>query len=147
MKDSKWISIFRQSIPATLRIFLGIVFLIYGSVKIVFGQFGEPTPEALALNGEGFVMAWRFFGYSKEYEIIIGIGEVVAAILIMIPRTALFGAICYFPIVINVMMINYFFDIGVQDLSTVLTLMCLALLFFERKRLIQALFVKEEGRV
>lgn len=64
--------------------FLGVVFLIYGSVKIVFGQFGEPTPEALALNGEGFVMAWRFFGYSKEYEIVIGIGEVVAAILIMI---------------------------------------------------------------
>lgn len=117
-----------------ISFFLAVNFLIYGAAKFV-GQFGTPTPEIAAINGEGFVMAWTFFGYSRIYEIFIGLGEVISAILIIIPRTATLGAICYFPIVINVMMVNYCFAIGVQDLSTVLTIMCLILIWLDRKKL------------
>lgn len=72
----------------------------------------------------------------------IGLGEVIAAVLIVIPRTATLGAICYFPIAVNIMIVNYAFDIGVQDLSTVLTVMCLILLWLDRKKLL-LIFVKK----
>lgn len=93
------------------------------------------------MRGEGFTLAWTFFGYSRFYEIFIGLGEVISAVLIAIPRTATLGAICYFPITVNIMIINYAFNIGVQDLSTVLTIMCLILLWLDRKKL-RLIFVK-----
>ncbi|WP_166245460.1 hypothetical protein [Paenibacillus turpanensis] len=136
--------VLRQSIPATFRLYLGVVFLIYGGVKIVFGQFGEPSPGALELKGEGFVAVWSFFGYSRPYELFVGWGEVIAALLIMIPRTSTFGALCYLPIAVNVMMVNYFYNIGVQDLSTLLTVMCLVLLWVDRKKLLPLLSRKED---
>lgn len=132
-----------QSIPATFRWFLAINFLIYGAAKLTFGQFGEPTAEIAALRGEGFTLAWTFFGYSSVYELFIGAGEVIAALLIVIPRTYTVGAMIYFPIAVNVMMVNYCYDIGVQDLSTVLTVMCFLLLWLDRKKLLPLLARKE----
>lgn len=134
-----------KSIPATIQLFLGIIFFIYGMVKLVFGQFGAPTPEIAALHSEGFTLAWTFFGYSRLYELFIGAGEVAAAILIMIPRTRTLGAVIYFPIAANVMLVNYCYDIGVQDLSTVLTLMCLVLLWLDRKKLLTLIGRKEQA--
>lgn len=139
-------NVLKQSIPATFRLFLCVNFLIYGGVKIVMGQFGEPTPEIASLRGEGFTLAWTFFGYSRMYELFIGFGEVIAALLIAIPRISTIGAICYFPIALNVMMVNYFYDIGVQDLSTVMTLMCLVLLWLDRKKLLLLVPGKERTR-
>lgn len=144
MKHSRFIRVLKQSVPTTFRLFLGIVFLIYGLVKLYPGQFGVPGPDAVTTNGEGFVMVWTFFGYSRIYEIMIGLGEIISALLIMIPRTATLGAICYFPIVINVTMVNYVFEIGVQDLSTVMTIMCMILLWLDRDRLLLLLEKREK---
>ncbi|SFJ75442.1 hypothetical protein [Thermoflavimicrobium dichotomicum] len=135
MTQNRLIRVLKQSVPATMRLFLAAIFLLYGLVKFWPGQFGVPTPEIAARNGEGFVMAWSFFGYSRVYEIFIGLGEVLSAILLIIPRTATLGAVCYFPVVLNVMMVNYCFNIGVQDLSTVLAVMCFILLWLDRKKL------------
>ncbi|MFC3884644.1 hypothetical protein ACFOU2_14540 [Bacillus songklensis] len=145
MNNSRLVRVLKQSIPTTFRLFLAANFLIYGAAKLTMGQFGTPTPEMAAINGEGFVMAWTFFGYSRVYEIFIGLGEVISAILIMIPRTATLGAVCYFPIVVNVMMVNYCFDIGVQDLSTVLTSMCLILLWLDRRKLVMFMAQKQKA--
>lgn len=141
MDTGRFICVLQHSIPATFRLFLAVNFLIYGAAKLTFGQFGVPTEEIAAMRGEGFTLAWTFFGYSRLYEMFIGLGEVIAAVLIAIPRTATLGAICYFPIAVNIMMVNYAFDIGVQDLSTVLMVMCLILLWLDRKKLL-LIFVK-----
>lgn len=130
--------VMKKSVPATFRLFLGSNFLIYGLAKIITGQFDaiEPTHKIAGLHPdpEGFALAWTFFAYSRAYEIFIGVGEVLAAILIMIPRTSTLGAVFYFPIAVNVMMVNYFYGIGVSDLSTILVIMNLFLLWMERKK-------------
>jgi uncharacterized membrane protein YphA (DoxX/SURF4 family) len=133
MIRKRLIETFRRSVPTTFRLFLGFTFLMYGLPKFIWSQFTLPGPEALASKSEGFIVAWTYFGYSRMYEMFIGVGEVAAAILIMIPKTARLGALIYFPIVLNIMMVNYFYDVGVQDLTTVLTLMCVFLLWRERK--------------
>lgn len=134
-------NILKQSIPTTFRLFMGIVFLIYGLAKFWPGQFGDVTGTPAAQGkSEGFILAWKFFGYSRLYELFIGTGEIVAAILVMIPVTATLGAIIYLPIAVNITMINFCYQIGVGDLSLVLTLMCLTLLWLDRKKLIQIFF-------
>nr|WP_106782640.1 hypothetical protein [Lysinibacillus timonensis] len=139
MNNSILWRVLKQSIPTTFRLFLASTFIIYGLAKIVMGQFGAPPPEIADMRGEGFTLAWTFFGYSRLYEVVIGIGEVVAALLLLIPKTKTLGAVVFFPIAVNVMLVNYCFDIGVQDLSTVLTVMCLCLLWVDRKKLISIL--------
>ncbi|WEY93722.1 DoxX family protein [Bacillus subtilis] len=124
----------RKSIPATFRLFLAFNFFVYGLAKVVIGQFGEVTPEIEAAPGKGFTIAWTFFGYSHVYELFIGFGEILAAVLLLIPRTAALGAVIFMPIIVNIVLINYCFDIGVQDLSTILMVMCLILLWMDRRK-------------
>ncbi|WP_108022086.1 hypothetical protein [Melghirimyces profundicolus] len=131
-----------DAVPTTFRLFLATNFLIYGVAKLTMGQFGE-SPEILEARGEGFATAWSFFGYSRAYEIFIGLGEVGAALLLLIPLTRTWGALISFPIALNVMMVNYCFNIGVQDLSTVLVAMNVYLLWIGRKKF-EILFDREE---
>ncbi|SEN67416.1 hypothetical protein [Lihuaxuella thermophila] len=130
----------KKSVPVSFRLYLGFIFLIYGLAKIIMGQFAavEPTSQIAGLHPDpkGFALAWTFFAYSRVYEIFIGVGEVMAAILIMIPRTATLGAVAYFPISVNVLMVNVCFGIGVADLSTVLVVMNLFLLWADRRKLL-----------
>ncbi|WP_411801221.1 hypothetical protein [Bacillus atrophaeus] len=133
--NSRLMRTLKQSVPATFRLFLALNFLLYGLAKLVIGQFGVPSAESVMANGEGFGMVWEFFGYSRLYEIFIGVGETAAAILLLIPRTYTLGAVVFLPIIANVTMVNYCFNIGVQDLSTVLLIMCLILLWIDRGKL------------
>ncbi len=96
-----------KSIPATFRLFLAFNFFVYGLAKVMIGQFGEVTPEIEAAAGKGFTIAWTFFGYSHVYELFIGFGEIVAAVLLLIPRTSALGAIVFMPIIVNIVLINY----------------------------------------
>lgn len=123
-----------KSIPATFRLFLAFNFFVYGLAKVVIGQFGEVTPEIEAAAGEGFAVVWTFFGYSRVYELFIGFGEILAAVLLLIPRTSALGAVVFMPIIVNIVLINYCFHIGVQDLSTILMVMCLILLWVDRRK-------------
>lgn len=84
-------------------------------------------------------LAWVFFGYSRWYEIFIGLGELSAAALLLFPRLRTVGALVCFPIAVNVMMVNYAFDIGVQDLSTLLCVLCVILLLADRKKFLTLL--------
>ncbi|MDN4594999.1 hypothetical protein [Polycladomyces subterraneus] len=126
---------------------MGIQLLLYGLVKLAFGQFGIPAADIASSHGEGFVLAWKFFGYSRVYEIFIGIGEVLAGLLIMIPRTFTLGAVIYFPIALNIMMVNYCYRIGVQDLSTMLVLMNVYLLWLDRKKLLMIFWKTDSSDV
>ncbi len=41
------------------------------------------------------------------YYTFIGVGQLMAALLLLIPRTALLGAILYFPIILNICVLAY----------------------------------------
>ncbi|MFC7440449.1 hypothetical protein [Laceyella putida] len=137
----------RKSVPMTFRWFMAFEFLIYGGVKLAFGQFGHiPLDEiarVAAVKGEGFAITWAFFGHSRPYELFVGCGEVVSGLLLLIPRTATLGAVVYFPIALNVMFVNYFYRIGVHDLSTLLVIMNLFLLWLDRQKLLMIFWNNE----
>lgn len=139
----------KQSIPLTCRWFIGLVFILYGLPKLTFGQFHvsfDQIADIAMKKGEGFALTWAFFSHSRVYEVFIGLGEIAAAILLMIPRTSTLGAVVTLPITANIMMINYCYQIGVQDLSTLLVLMNLFLLWIDRSPLMR-IFWKHEPMV
>lgn len=102
----------------------------YGLVKIVKLQFPYPSFGRL-LQGYGdsspMGIAWTFLGFSKGYNIFMGIAEVLAGLLLF-RRTLTVGAIITLMAAMNVMAVNYFYDVPVKILSTHLVLMTLILL-------------------
>lgn len=115
----------------TIRYYLALNMFGYGLAKVFMVQFSEASPSQLA---EPFGMstpmglAWKFFGYSRGYNYFLGFGELIAAVLLLFRRTLRLGAIIMLVVTINVMAVNFFYDVVVKEISTMLVVMSLILL-------------------
>lgn len=89
-----------QRFTTFTRLLLGLGFIAPGLTKLFGNRFtilSTDTPVGFffeALYQSGFY--WRF----------IGAAQVFAALLTLIPRTATWGAICFFPIILNIFVIT-----------------------------------------
>lgn len=119
------------------RFYLGIILVNYGLVKLFYLQFPEPSLSRLVKtfgNSSPMGLAWTFLGYSKGYNIFMGIAEVMA-ILLLFRRTLTFGLIITFFVTLNVMVINYSFDVPLKIVTTHLMLITLFLLSHDIKKI------------
>ncbi|HYW31653.1 MAG TPA: hypothetical protein VE869_09120 [Gemmatimonas sp.] len=99
------------------RILLAIAFIPTGSVKLMgerFTTLGVDTPvgaffEAMYHTG-GY---WRFLGLS----------QVLAGVLLLIPATAFYGAVLFLPILVNVVVVTIAIDFKGTPVITVLMLL------------------------
>lgn len=97
VKANKWFRYF----AVFNRIVLAAGFLPSGFVKIMGERF-----TALSVNHPmgHYLEALHHTGY---YYPFIGVVQVSAAVLLLIPRTATLGAILYFPIILNICILSF----------------------------------------
>jgi uncharacterized membrane protein YphA (DoxX/SURF4 family) len=112
------------------RIALAAAFLPTGFVKIMGQRFAEGLSPNNPLGH--YFDALHLTGY---YYTFIGIGQVVAAILLLIPRTSLLGALLYFPIIFNICVLTYATRFDGTRLITMVVLANLFLLAWDYDRL------------
>jgi len=125
-----------------VRFYVALMLINYGLFKIIKMQFPFPTFSRLIGSfGESSPMglAWTFLGFSKGYNLFMGITEVLA-ILLLFRRTMTAGAIITLMAASNVMAVNYFYDVPVKILSTHLVVMTLFLLSRDFKKLFEFFF-------
>ena len=94
--------------------------LIYGFDKIFKGQFFMPEPNTLFTNlGEltPGLLYWSTIGSSWNYSFFIGFIEVLVACLLLISRTRLIGIILGIGVMVNVVAVNFSYDISVKIYS------------------------------
>lgn len=130
-----------------VRYLLGLTMLPYGIAKILKVQFvlsaylaSQPTTlEALS----GAQLAWFFLGYSTWFSVLIGILELMPALLLLFRRTALLGAVLMIPITLNVWLINYAFELwpSTKLIASIVLLLNLILLALEWSRIKQILSI------
>jgi len=98
IKGNRWFWLF----SIFCRLSLAYAFIAAGMVKIV----GERFANGLAINHPmgAYLEALHHTGY---YYTCIGIAQVLAAILLLIPRTVTIGALLYFPIIVNIWLLSY----------------------------------------
>jgi uncharacterized membrane protein YphA (DoxX/SURF4 family) len=116
---------------AIIRYYLALNMFEYGLAKIFMVQFSEASPAQLAEPygmTSSMGLAWRFFGYSRGYNYFLGYGEVIAAALLLFRRTARLGAIVMLVVTINVVVVNFCYDVVVKEISSMLAIMSLILL-------------------
>jgi uncharacterized membrane protein YphA (DoxX/SURF4 family) len=112
------------------RIALAASFLPAGIVKIMGERFASGLPSNNPLGH--YFDALYLTGY---YYTFIGIVQVITAILLLIPRTALLGALMYFPIIVNICVLTYATRFNGTRLNTMMALASLFLLIWDYDRL------------
>jgi hypothetical protein len=124
-------------LTVVIRYYVGLMLIQYGLIKIIKLQFPSPNFYRLSQNyGDSSPMglAWTFLGFSKGYNLFMGIIE-VSSILLLFRRTMTFGAIITLTSTLNIMAVNYFFDVPVKIVSTALVIMTIFLLSNNIKQL------------
>jgi len=103
-----------------LRIFLVITMIIYGMVKVFKLQFPEASLIRL-LEPLGDMspmgLAWTYMGFSEGFNAFGGLMEVIGGVLLIPRRTQTLGAFIVMGIMIQVVMMNLFYDIPVKLFS------------------------------
>lgn len=132
-------------LTVAIRFYVGLMLINYGLVKVIKMQFPYPGFYRLTQTfGEASPMglAWTFLGFSKGYNLFMGIAE-VAAVLLLFRRTMTFGAVITLMTTANVMAVNYFYDVPVKILSTALFVMTAFLLAGNVEQLFRFFFSGE----
>jgi hypothetical protein len=125
-----------------IRYYLGLTLVTYGLYKVIKVQFASPDLIRLIEpygDSSPMGLAWTFLGFSDGYNLFMGVAEILAALLFF-RRTVTLGALICVAVSANIMAINFFFDVPVKLLSTMLLLMSIFLLAPNFKRLFKLFF-------
>lgn len=121
-----------------LRLSIGTAMIGYGMAKLVGGQFVTPDDMRLLQTfGDASPMGllWTFMGHSKVYTAFTGIAELLGGILLLSRRTATFGALVVVGVMVNVVMLNFCYDVPVKLFSSRLLIWALFLTALDGRRL------------
>ncbi len=127
-----------------VRLCLGGQMLTYGFVKLIPTQMPRPRLSTLIEpygNFSPMGVLWNQVGSSQPYEMLLGLAEVLAGVLLFIPRTALVGAMLSLVDMAQVFVLNMTFDVPVKILSGHLLLLSMVLLAPEARRLFDMLLL------
>ncbi len=104
-----------------LRFYLALFLIFYGIAKLyVNGQFGQIELYHLDStfgNKSPMGLLWTFMAYSREYTLFIGVMETLAGVLLLYKRSSLIGGLMGFAIMLNVFLLNMFYDVPVKIFS------------------------------
>lgn len=126
--------------------YLSLQLFIYGFNKIFKWQFYLPEPNTLFTplgQTHQDLLFWSTIGSSYSYTVFSGVIEVIPAFMLLFKRTRLLGAIVTFGVMVNVVVINFSFDISVKVFSLFLLLLCVIIILPYAKPLTQ-LFIYQQ---
>jgi hypothetical protein len=125
-----------------VRYTLAFTLFGYGFAKVFPLQFRAPGfAKLIEPYGDFSPMGvlWSFMGASTAYIIFAGACEVAPGLLLLFRRTTTLGALIAFGVLLNVMVLNFCYDVPVKLYSTNLVLMSLYLVAADLRRLVDVL--------
>ena len=125
-----------------VRFALGATMISYGAVKVIKSQFPDPSVDRLLQPyGDASPMGilWTFMGASAAYNVFSGLSEMIGGLLLAFRRTALLGALVSAGVLLNIVLLNFCYDVPVKLLSCHLLAMAVFLILPDLRRLIDLL--------
>ena len=91
------------------RYVLGIVIITYGIGKLANGQMtvSSWTYAQPLIRTSGAMLTWAFLGYQPWFQFLLGVLETIPGVLLLFRRTWRLGALLLFPVMLNVVLINF----------------------------------------
>lgn len=121
---------------AYLRVVLILVMLLYGFAKVFKLQFPSASLSHLLDPLSDFSpmgLAWTYMGFSKSFNVFIGLVEVIGGLLLIPRKTQTLGALIIIGAMTQVAMMNFCYDIPVKLFSVHLILMALVILLTDNR--------------
>lgn len=106
---------------AYVRLYLGTAMIGYGAFKLIPSQFTRPPLDRYFQpfgDASPMGLLWTFMGSSEPYTIFTGAGEMLGGILLFSRRTAALGALVSAAVLVNVVMLNFSYDVPVKLYSS-----------------------------
>jgi hypothetical protein len=129
-----------------IRFALAVAMIGYGVAKVIPLQFGNLRLDRLTQPfGESSPMGllWTFMAASTLYTVFTGAGELLAGILLTMRRTALLGALVTAAVMVNVVVLNFGYDVPVKLYSSHLLFMALFIAAPDAMRLARMFVLNE----
>lgn len=123
------------------RYYVGLTVIGYGIAKLYNGQFPSPglySMEKTYGNASPMNLLWTFMGFSKPYTMFSGMAEILGGALLLFRRTTALGCIITIGVMMNVVMLNFCYDVPVKLLSSHLLIFTLFILSPQLKNLLNA---------
>jgi hypothetical protein len=123
-KRNRWL----RGFAVFCRIALALGFVPAGIVKVTGGRFtGLPSNHPLGHYFDALLLTGYYYRF-------IGVGQLMTALLLLVPRTALLGAILYFPIILNICVLAYAVRFEGTRITTLMLLANVFLLVWDYDR-------------
>jgi hypothetical protein len=125
-----------------IRIALGAAMISYGAVKVIKSQFPDPSADRLLQpygDASPMGLLWTFMGTSAAYNVFSGLAELIGGLLLFFRRTALLGALVGIGVMLNIVLLNFSYDVPVKLYSSHLLAMAIFLTLPDLRRLIDLL--------
>ena len=124
-KRNQWLRYF----AVFCRVALALGFIPSGIVKVMGERFTAlPSNHPLGHYFDALYLTGFYYKF-------IGVSQLTAALLLLIPRTTLLGAILYFPIIFNICVLTYATRFEGTRIATLMVLANLYLLCWDYARL------------
>jgi hypothetical protein len=107
-------------------------------MKIIPAQFPGPSLDRLLQpigDASPMGLLWTFMGASKSYNVFSGLGEMIGGLLLLTRRTTTLGALVSAAVMVNVVMLNFSYDVPVKLYSSHLLAMAVLLMAPDARRL------------
>lgn len=131
-----------EGVRVLLRYSLAAAMLSYGIAKVLHQQMGAPSFTRLVTpygDSSPMGLLWTFLGQSAAYSAFAGLAEMVPGLLLLFRRTTTLGALLVAAVMLNVVMMNFCFDVPVKIYSTHLLVVSLVLVAPDAGRLFDLL--------
>jgi hypothetical protein len=124
-----------------VSLMLASVLFTYGTDKVFPVQFGTLSLDRLSSRVgdlDRFNLLWVFMAGSTPYTIFTGAAEILAGVLLLVPRCEVLGALLSIGVMTNVFVLNLAYNVPVKLISSHLLLFAVFLAACEAPRLVPA---------
>jgi hypothetical protein len=131
-----------------VRFGLATAMISYGAAKVIPSQFPRPSVDRLIQpfgDASPMGLLWTFMGASAAYVIFTGAAEMLGGLLLLARRTTLLGALVCIAVLVNVVMLNFCYDVPVKLYSSHLLLMAMFLAAPDLRRLTSLLVLNRDA--
>ncbi|MGH1518493.1 hypothetical protein [Chryseobacterium sp. JK1] len=116
------------------RYFIATMMLSYAFSKLLGTQFvTQPSAYDKPVNLlSGFELTWYYYSYSLWYGSTIAIAQIISSVLLFFRRTTRLGIVLFLGIMVNIVMMDFAYDIeGAKGMACALLAMGLFIFFSE----------------
>ncbi len=119
-----------------LRYWIAFLLVDFGFLKIfeVNFNYSYHIDDSLVSALTGSELTWKYYGFSYAFAVILAFFQIIGSILLLFKRTILLGITILLPVMLNIVLINIFYNIGPITLFTsILITIGLTYLFMQQK--------------